>query len=183
MAQRDILIEGRTVEGRMPVDPRRVFFAHALSRQGRREHRVDFATIALPLILGALLALVPMSPAGAVDREKGARDLIQGGPVFFDMEPITLPVIEANNVTREIGVLLTIDVADGHGKKEVEDKQRELTTAFITELAGIYGWRSAAARVGDYALIKARLQAAADRVLGPGVTRGVLIRQLIEQQR
>jgi hypothetical protein len=32
-------------------------------------------------------------------------------------------------------------------------------------------------------LIKKRLQLAADRVLGPGVVRAILIRQIVEQER
>jgi hypothetical protein len=37
--------------------------------------------------------------------------------------------------------------------------------------------------VVDEPLLKTRLQATADRVLGPGVVHAVLIRQLVEQDR
>jgi flagellar basal body-associated protein FliL len=130
----------------------------------------------LPSILAAPLAL-------AVDREEGANELIPGIAVFVNMRPITLPVIERNRVTRQVGVLLTIELAEGHLKQEATEKDHELTDAFITELYRLYGARAGADRVVDEKLVKARLQAAADRILGNGVVRAVLIRQLIEQDR
>ena len=130
----------------------------------------------LPLLLAAL-------PAHAVDREKGANELIPGIAVFVDMRPITLPVIERDRVTRQVGILLTIELAEGHLKQEATEKDRELTDAFITELYRVYGARAGANRVVDEKLLKTRLLATADRVLGRGVVQAVLIRQLVEQDR
>jgi len=133
-------------------------------------------------LLAALLLAIA-APAHAVDREKGASELIPGAPVFFDIRPLTLPVIVGNRVRRQIGILLTLELVKGHEKHEAADKERELTDAFITELNRMYGWRAGAVRVADERLIKERLHAAADRILGPGVVRDVLIRQLIEQDQ
>jgi len=137
-------------------------------------------------VAGSLLAamlVVVAAPAQAVDREKGANELIPGAPVFFDIRPLTLPVIEGNSVRRQVGVLLTLELVKGHDKHEAADREHELTDAFITELNRIFGWRAGADRVADEHLIKQRLHAAADRILGPDVVRDVLIRQLIEQDR
>lgn len=133
--------------------------------------------------LGLVLLLAAIAPAHAVDREAGARDLIPGAPVFFDIRPITLPVIEGNRVTRQVGILLTIELNQGHIKQEASEKERELTDAFITELTRMYGSRAGANRVVNHALVKDRLQASADRILGQGAVRAVLIRQLVEQDR
>jgi flagellar basal body-associated protein FliL len=130
----------------------------------------------VPSVLAAL-------PAHAVDREKGANELIPGIAVFIDLRPITLPVIERNRVTRQVGILLTIELSEGHVKQEATEKEHELTDAFITELYRMYGARAGANRVVDEKLLKTRLQASADRVLGLGVVRAVLIRQLVEQDR
>jgi hypothetical protein len=141
-------------------------------------------------LLGALAALVAVPAAAAEPEggEGGAHDplekpLLPGVPDFYNIAPIELPVVEGNNVTRQVGVLLTLELADGHRQSEVKRKAREITDAFITELYRIYGWRSGDARVVNEALIKGRLQAAADRVLGPGVVHAILIRQLVEQER
>jgi len=135
-----------------------------------------------PWLLAAFLFAVA-APAHAVDREKGARELIPGAPVFVDIRPLTLPVIEGNTVRRQIGVLLTLELNEGHVKHEAEEHDRELTDAFITELRRMYAWRASADRVADERLVKQRLHAAADRILGAGVVRDVLIRQLIEQDQ
>ncbi|HXZ02011.1 MAG TPA: hypothetical protein VEI03_18605 [Stellaceae bacterium] len=137
-------------------------------------------------LLGALAALValPAAAAGHGD-ENEAFDppLLPGVPDFFNMPPIELPVVEGNVVTRQVGLLLSLELAEGHRKSEVTRKDREVTDAFITELYRIYGWRSGAVKVVNEALIKRHLQAAADRVLGPGVVHAILIRQLVEQER
>jgi flagellar protein FliL len=144
-------------------------------------------------VLGALLALLawPAAAAGEKDEkgEKGGKDGKQepastaGAPVFYDIPPIVLPVVEGNAVTRQVGVILTVELAEGHRKSEVRAKRRELTDAFITELYSIYGWRSGAERVVNETLIKRRLMAACDRVLGAGIAHAILIRQLVEQER
>ena len=134
-------------------------------------------------LLGALVALLAL-PAAAANRDKPKEDpVIPGVPQFFNIQPIVLPVVEGNTVTRQVGVLLTVELAEGHGKNEAREKERELTDAFITELYRIYGWRSGADHVVNERLIKHRLQEAADHVLGPGVVHAILIRQLLEQQR
>jgi len=134
-------------------------------------------------LLLVLLLFVAAAPAQAVDREKGASELIPGAPVFFDIRPLTLPVIEGNRVRRQVGILLTLELVKGHVKQEAAEKEHELTDAFITELNRMYGWRAGADRVADERLIKERLHAAADRILGADVVRDVLIRQLIEQDQ
>jgi flagellar basal body-associated protein FliL len=136
------------------------------------------------LLLALLLALGSPS-LGAENVEHGHRgkEPIPGAAVFIDMQPIVLPVIEGKNVTRQVGVLLTMELAAGHAADDVEEKRRQLTDAFITELYRIYGWRSGADRVVNETLVKRHLQATADRILGKGVVQAVLIRQLVEQER
>ena len=135
------------------------------------------------LEMSLLPFMLAVPPAHAVDREKGANELIPGIAVFIDLRPITLPVIERNRVTRQVGILLTIELSQGHVKQEATEKEHELTDAFITELYRMYGARAGANRVVDEKLLKTRLQATADRVLGQGAVQAVLIRQLVEQDR
>ncbi len=123
-------------------------------------------------------------PALAVDRESGARKPgLPGAPVFFDLQPIVLPVIERNAVTRQVGVLLTLELSDGHPVESVEAQRRQVMDAVITELYRIYGWRSTADQVVDETLIKDHVRVVVNKVLGEGVVRAVLIRQLVEQER
>jgi hypothetical protein len=145
-------------------------------------------------LLAAVAALMALPAAAAEEEKEGKEDkddkddksqkpLVPGAPIFFNVPAIVLPVVEGNAVTRQVSVLLTVELAEGHRRREASSKRRELTDAFITELYRLYGWRSGANQLVDERLLKLRLQAAADRVLGPGVAHAILIRQLVEQQR
>ncbi|HKW53475.1 MAG TPA: hypothetical protein VJO12_07275 [Stellaceae bacterium] len=123
-------------------------------------------------------------PALAVDREKGVKGAhVEGVPDFVDVQPIILPVIERNSVTRQVGIVVTLELADGEHADAVEPKRRQLTDAFIRELHTIYAWRSGSDRVVDEQLIKRRLLLVADAVLGQGVVHAILVRQLLVQGR
>ncbi len=137
----------------------------------------------LGILFAVVAALVAALPAGAAEHPEGLNASSPDAPAFFNIEPIVLPVIEGNRIPRQVGVLLTLELAEGHTAAEARDKERELTDAFITELYRIYEWRAGDDRVVNERLIKERLQAAADRVLGPGVVHAILIRQLLEEQR
>jgi hypothetical protein len=120
----------------------------------------------------------------AVDRDKGVKaPHVEGVPDFVDIQPIVLPVIERDAVTRQVGIVVTLELTGGQRADDVEPKRRQLTDAFIRELHTIYGWRSGSDRVVDQELIKHRLLITADTVLGRGVVHAILIRQLLEQGR
>jgi chloramphenicol 3-O-phosphotransferase len=132
---------------------------------------------------GALLAL-QAAPALAVDREKVVKGPhVDGVPDFVDIQPIILPVIERNAVTRQVGIVVTLELAQGEHADAVEPKRRQLTDAFIRELHTLYAWRSGDGRVADEQLIKRRLLLIADAVLGQGIVHAVLVKQLLEQGR
>lgn len=130
-----------------------------------------------------MLAALAAPVALAADRETGAQPTLPGAPVFVKLQPIVLPVIEGNTVTRQVGVLLTLELAEGQEAKSIEDQRTRVMDAFINELYRIYGWRSGAVQVVNDTLIKERLLRSADQVLGSGVIRAVLIRQIVEQER
>lgn len=65
---------------------------------------------------------------------------------FFNTRPIELSVVEGSTVTRQVGLLLSLELSEGHRKSEVSKKDREIIDAFITELYRIYGWCSGAMR-------------------------------------
>jgi hypothetical protein len=137
------------------------------------------------LLLGAVAALTLAAlPVLAVDRDKGVKaPHVDGVPDFVDIQPIVLSVIERDAVTRQVGIVVTLELVDGQHGDDIEPKRRQLTDAFIRELHTIYGWRSSSDRVVDQDLIKRRLLIIAATVLGPGVVHVVLIRQLLEQGR
>jgi hypothetical protein len=130
-------------------------------------------------LLGAALltVLLAAGPAGA--NEAPAKL----GPTFIALAPIVLPVFEGNVVARQAGVLLSLELVEGKSEADVEPQRRRLVDAFISDLYALFEQRHGADRVIDAPAIKQRLGATADRILGPGIVRAVLIQQAFERPR
>jgi hypothetical protein len=94
-----------------------------------------------------------------------------------------IPVIEGDEVTRSVSVGVVLELAEGQTAASIEAKRPVLVDAFYRELYGMFAQRSGADRIAEDRTVKERLGRTADRVLGPGVVREVLIQQLFEQQR
>jgi hypothetical protein len=137
-------------------------------------------TLLLAAVAGLALAA---APALAVDREKGLKPPpVPGVPDFVDLDPIVLPVIDGNRVTRQIGIMLTLELADGLSEKSIDEEKRlRLIDAFVRELHLIYSARSTAERIVDETVIKQRLLRTAEGVVGKGVVHAILVRRLVEQ--
>jgi hypothetical protein len=127
--------------------------------------------------------LLSLSPALAAEHAETPSAAPADAPVFVNLQPIVLPVIERNAVTRQIGILLTLELGAGQTAESIEPKRRQLVDAFVHELYRMYDARSGAGRVVDEDVVKAHLLRTADGVLGSGVVQAILIRQLLEQQR
>jgi hypothetical protein len=137
------------------------------------------------LLLAALARMtLAAMPAFAVDREKGLKSPpVPGVPDFVDLAPIVLPVIERDRVTRQIGIMLTLELVDGLPEKSIDGEKRlRLMDAFVRELHLIYSARSTTDRIVDETVIKQRLLRTADGVLGKGVVHAILVRRLVEQR-
>jgi hypothetical protein len=148
--------------------------------EARRARRLDLVVLAL---VPALLVAAPHPAAAA---EKGKPEKVEGapdGPVFVKLSPIVLPVYSGNKVTRQAGLVLTLELVKGKSEADVEPNRRRLTDAFLTELYGVYELRGTADRIIDPATVKQTLQGASDRVLGAGVVQQVLIQQAFEGTR
>ncbi len=92
-------------------------------------------------------------------------------------------MIEGSAVTRQVSVVLSLELEDGQSEAALDAKKRALAAAFLQDLYGMFAQRSGAARVADQRTVKARLSRTATRVLGPGVVREILVEQLYEQAR
>jgi flagellar protein FliL len=106
-----------------------------------------------------------------------------GGPTFIKLPPIVLPIFEGNTVTRQASLVLALELAAGRGEDDVEAQRRRLVDGFIADLYSLYEQREHAERVIDPAIIKARLLATADRILGRGIVHDILIQQAFERPR
>ena len=143
-----------------------------MSTRGDASWRRHAAAIAI----SSALLLAPAE--AALGQEKKA-----DGPIFVNLPAIVLPVFEGRDVTRQASIVLTLELAKGVTEAAVKEQQPRLVDAFLGDLYQLYQQRAAADRVIDPAEIKPKLQQSADRILGAGVVRDVLIQQAFERAR
>ena len=141
------------------------------------------------LALGAMVLIggmaVPGTPARAhaTDQKASAGDTPAAGAEhkFVNMDPLTLPVIDGTGVVSNISLAIALDCdeakADG-----VKKQLPVLTDAFIQNLYGTLN-KHDALRDGvlQVALIKDRLTAITNKVMGAGQVNNVLL-QVVSQR-
>jgi len=104
-----------------------------------------------------------------------------GGPPFVKLPMFSIPVIEGDQVTRQVAVFIVLELAEGQSAATLKPKERQLMDAFLRDLYGMFAQRSGADRIAIQDSIKTRLSLTADKVLGPGIVKQVLIQQLYER--
>jgi flagellar basal body-associated protein FliL len=92
-------------------------------------------------------------------------------------------VIENDKVTRQITVGIALELREGLKPDSIDEKKPQIIDAFLRDLYAMFAQRSEIARVAVENSIKRRLAQTADRILGPGTVRQVLILELLERQR
>jgi hypothetical protein len=134
--------------------------------------------VALILALSAL----PSVGTGWAEEGKPKEGAVEG-PVFVKLPPIVLPVFSGNRVARQAGLVLALELEPGKTEAELEPNRRKLYDAFIADLYDLYDQLGAANRVIEPTVIKQRLFATSERILGPGFVHEVLIEQAFERPR
>lgn len=105
------------------------------------------------------------------------------GPAFVKLPLFNIPVIEGDKVTRLITVGVALELVEGLKPDSIEDRKPEVIDGFLRDLYAMFAQRSGTSRIAVEGSIKQRLAQTADRVLGPGKVRQVLIIDLLERPR
>lgn len=137
----------------------------------------EWVLVAL-ILFGASASGLPASAAG---EEGPAPAPALTGPVFVKLPLFSIPVIEGDKVTRQVVVGVALELVEGVKAASIGEKQPAVIDAFFRDLYGMFGQRSQISRVAVERSIKQRLGQTADRVLGPGIVRQVLILDLLER--
>lgn len=133
----------------------------------------------VPIFAGLSFAL----PAMAADRE-AVPEMIAGAPSYVRFPPIFIPIIQGDQVTRQIGVTLMLELAKGQEKEPIEAKRLQLNDAFVRDLYAFFQQRAAVKSNDiDELYLKDRLLKVADNVIGDKAVREVLIEQFFEQKK
>jgi hypothetical protein len=102
---------------------------------------------------------------------------------YVRFAPIFVPVIKGDQVSRQIGITLTMQLVDNSKRSDVEVRRKPLHDAFFRELYGFFQERVPASGHIDQALLKARLLKTATAIVGPNRIQEVLIVQLFERPK
>ena len=103
-------------------------------------------------------------------------------PKFVKVDPIVIPLIRQGEVTKFVTVVVTLEMTLDDAAIRVEGVKRRLVDALFTELHSLFSMRMVQEKGANTKIIKDRILVVANRVLGEGSVRGVLI-QGIAQQR
>lgn len=134
-------------------------------------------------IVPIVAALSVAFPAMAADRE-AVPEMVAGAPSYVRFPPIFIPIIQGDQVTRQIGVTLMLELAKGQEKEPIEAKRLQLNDAFVRDLYAFFQQRAGVKSNDiDEMYLKDRLLKVADNVIGEKAVREVLIQQFFEQKK
>ena len=103
-------------------------------------------------------------------------------PQFVKMSPIILPLIQQNQVTRFVTILVTLEMTDNDAAIQVALVRPKLEDALFTELHSLLAMKMVHDQGLDSPLVKRRLMRASQKILGEENVTAVLI-QGVAQQR
>ncbi|MGE5539833.1 MAG: hypothetical protein ACM30I_14535 [Gemmatimonas sp.] len=138
--------------------------------------------VAFPvLMIAVLLAGAPVIRASAAEGE-GATGLKKALPDWFNkqareyytMPLFVVPVIQGNDVTRQVSFLVTVETMGTVNREKVMGKRPQLQDGFLRDLYGFTAIKPDT-EVYDTDVIKVRLRRTSDRLVGDGVIDDILI--------
>ena len=93
----------------------------------------------------------------------------------IEMDPFTMPVIRGGALKGEVTLSISLKVRSGGDKLRVWRFQRELRHAYIIDLHALLSLKLDDAGFFESEFIRNRLRDIADKVIGPGFVRSVLV--------
>lgn len=102
---------------------------------------------------------------------------------FVELDPLVLPIIDSQGISQVVSLVIVLQVNDEKQKASVEGQMFRIKDAYIQDM---YGSLNKHVAVKDGVLqvdvLKQKLTAANERVLGEGVVSDVLL-QVVQQRR
>jgi len=94
------------------------------------------------------------------------------------LDPIILPVIREGQVTLHVTVVVVIELAEAVPLEQLRVFSQPLRDTMLSELHGMYAVRYVQERGYDLPMVRERLSEAAERVLGAGSVKGVMLKDV-----
>ncbi len=122
------------------------------------------------LLLAVALTVAAAAPPSAARASQGEGEGSPDDLRYIDMKPVDVPLTRSGYLTGRLVVRAALKVESPGTRAKVEAAMPKLEAAFLMEIADLTRYDIEAGAPIDIALVRARLQRAADSVLGPGVT-------------
>ena len=150
----------------------------------RSNCRKNVLLLAAAFFAAALAGTGPALAAKAEHKEGGAKEgAARDATDSIKLPPITVPLISAGNVVGQAGVLVQLQLANPGDFGLVDRERGHLVDAFFRELYVLFDQLQGVSSEVSAPIIKEHLTHAADRILGPGKIRDILILGSYERRR
>jgi len=144
---------------------------------------------ALPRILAVAIvaaAIGSMAPAVALAGEEGSNAAAAasgaGDPIYVDLAPLVLPVIDGDRVQQVLQFTITVQVADEKAADHIRSIKPLLTDAYIQDLYGALERRRVLdGKVLDIERLKEELRRVSTNVLGDKGFEEILIQRISQR--
>ncbi len=94
----------------------------------------------------------------------------------LDLDPFVMPVLRNGRVIQHVTVLLRVEFAAPESDDWAEESTPRLRDAFLRELHGLFAFRHIQVQGEALPVVRQRLTAVANRVLGDGRVKAVLVK-------
>ncbi|MFV3073683.1 flagellar basal body-associated FliL family protein [Niveispirillum fermenti] len=147
--------------------------------------KIILLVLALLVLIGAGVGGYVMfgpKPGHEGEQEEPKKRERKGPPAFASVGPMIVPILGAKTVEQNIMVTVSLEVDDDAAREQIRQQNPRLVDAYVQALyGGIDKGQVIDGQVLNIPALKAKLQEATDKVLGPGVVHDVLIQSVSQR--
>lgn len=100
---------------------------------------------------------------------------VNDDPRFVELDLLTAPFVRGGKFVQYVVLVINLEASNDDGVEEIRAAMPRLRDAFVTELHTIATMRNPDQKMLNIKRIKSRLLASANKVMGEGVVRDVLV--------
>ena len=150
--------------------------------------KIILLILALLVLIGAaaggymMFGPKPADHAEEEEKKKEEKPPRVGPPVYAQIGPMIVPLMGAKNVQQNIMFTVSLEVDDEVTRESVRAQGPRLTDAYVQALyGGLETGQVIDGQILNIPALKAKLQEATDKVLGPDVVHDVLIQSVTQR--
>lgn len=107
--------------------------------------------------------------------------LSRNTPVFYELDPLVVPIFDDNKVVATIQVHVKLEVVGRENTEKVSRMRPRIADALLRDLYGFLPRLIQARNHVDVAILKQRMKLMTDRAIGEGIVKDVLIQSISDQ--